>query len=86
MGMIEVSFNFQAAYNDALHKKQYDIMIKTEEDALEFARTKEANEVYNRRMADKRYQNTLRVKWDLEKQIEEKNRRMVSEWIIIVVY
>lgn len=60
-------------------------MMKTEEDALEFARAEKANEVYNRRMAEKKHQNTLRVKWDLEKQIEEKTRRLVSEWIFTIV-
>lgn len=56
-------------------------MMKAEEDALEFARTEKANEEYNRRMAEKRYQNTLRVKRDLEKQIEENNRKKVSKQI-----
>lgn len=54
-------------------------MMIAEEDALQFAKTAKANEEYNRRMAAKRHQNTLRVKRDLERQIEEKNRQMVSE-------
>lgn len=62
-----------------MNKKQHEITLKTEEDALEFAKTEKANEEYNRRMADKRHQNILRLKRDLEKQIEEKNHQMVSE-------
>lgn len=53
-------------------------MMIAEENAVQFANTERANGEYNRRMAAKRYQNTLHVKRDLEKQIEEKNRQMVS--------
>lgn len=35
-------------------------MTKTKEDALEYAKTKKANEKYNQQMAEEKHQNTLR--------------------------
>lgn len=60
-----------------MHRNQHESMMKSQEEALELAKAAKENEEYDRREAEKKCQNKLRIKRDLEKQIEENYRKKV---------
>lgn len=69
--------HFQASYFDALHKRECEFLTQKQNEAIEFDKTQRENAEYEMKMAAEKFQNTLRVKQDLERQMEEKNHERV---------